>query len=101
MPFDSLDERGLVDGHAQADEARVLVIDVPLSPEGLRGGAAFSGTALAALLRLMAARALEPVHRLLSRFAPHARLLAPAAEARVASVAGRSYSACSRKRRRK
>lgn len=71
VPLDSLDERGLVDGRAQADEARVLVIDVPLSPEGLRGGAAFSGTALAALLRLMAARALEPVHRLLSRFAPH------------------------------
>lgn len=72
VPLDSLDERGLVDGHAQADEARVLVIDVPLSPEGLRGGAAFSATALAALLRLMAARALAPVHRLLSRFTPRA-----------------------------
>ncbi len=46
----------------------MLVIDVPLSEEGLRGGAlTFSGTALAGLLRLMAARALAPLNRLLSR----------------------------------
>ena len=62
-----LDERALVDGHAQAEESRVLAIDVPLSEEGLRGGAAFSTTALAGLLRLMAARALAPLNRLLSR----------------------------------
>ncbi|MEZ4394939.1 MAG: GNAT family N-acetyltransferase [Polyangiales bacterium] len=71
VPVESFDEAALVDGRAQAGEARVLVIDVPLSPEGLRGGAAFSASALAALLRLMAARALEPVHRLLSRLTPH------------------------------
>ena len=62
-----LDERALVDGHVQAEEARVLAIDVPLSDEGLRGGAAFSTTALAGLLRLMAGRALAPLNRLLSR----------------------------------
>lgn len=58
-PPDDADERALVDGHHQAQEERVLVIDVPLSPEGLRAGAgAFTSTALYALLRMAAARSL-------------------------------------------
>lgn len=65
-PLD-LDDRALVDGHMQSEAPRVLAIDVPLSEEGLRGGGGtFSATALAGLLRVMAARALAPLNRLLS-----------------------------------
>jgi GNAT superfamily N-acetyltransferase len=61
------DDQRLVDGHLQAMEERVLEIDVPLSPEGLRAGqGAFSATALYALLRMMAARTLAPLNRLIS-----------------------------------
>ncbi|MFO0626337.1 MAG: GNAT family N-acetyltransferase [Polyangiales bacterium] len=62
------DERALVDGHAQAQEERSLAIDIPLSPEGLRGGSnAFASTALYAMLRYAAQRALAPFARVLSR----------------------------------
>lgn len=65
--IDSFDDRALVDGHQQAEEARVLVIEVPLSREWLHGKG-FSGSALAVLFRMMATRALAPVYRLLGRY---------------------------------
>lgn len=59
-----LDERALVDGHHQAQEERVLAIDIPLSPEGLRAGSgAFASTPLYALLRLAASRSLGTLVR--------------------------------------